>query len=210
MNLISTSPSSRNHPHPSRNLNWNFTVKPLVIRLVIIPLQNNHPYYQMMVSLKKYQTFHVIFMKISNLECLFIKLFIVTVLATHALFLIGFKLLLSDLTCLYLDQLIFFYMEYHKEYQINYLLINSINLLFNLVSEMYKVIHLNISLDNCKIIRLDRCHCSLCLSRSQVGWFQVVVITIEFISVKSNQATKFLNSIKSTKDLTLTQLMKPI
>ena len=156
--------------------------------------------------------FHAIFEKIFDLECLFIKLFIVAVLAGHALFLVGFKLLLSDLSTYYLDpwfNYLDYSMEYHKEYQIDYLLINLIDLL-SMKSLKYDVILQSISLDNYKIIRLVRYLGFRCLIRSQVGFQQMVIITIKFEFAKSNQAIKFLSLIKNIKDLTSTELMKPI
>ena len=90
-------------------------------------------------------------------------------------------------------------MEYHKEYQINYPLVNLINLLMFL---MFEVIRQSIGLDNCRIARLVR----RCLVRSPVN----EVITIKFKFTKSNQAIKFLDWIKNIKDLTLTVLMKLI
>ena len=108
--------------------------------------------------------------------------------------------MLSDLTTPnrwvnYLD----YSMEYHKEYQINYPLVNLINLLMFL---MFEVIRQSIGLDNCRIARLVR----RCLVRSPVN----EVITIKFKFTKFNQAIKFLDWIKNIKDLTLTVLMKLI
>ena len=90
-------------------------------------------------------------------------------------------------------------MEYHKEYQINYPLVNLINLLMFLMCE---VIRQSIGLDNCRITRLVR----RCFVRSPVN----EVITIKFKFTKSNQAIKFLDWIKNIKDLKLTVLMKLI
>ena len=176
---------------------------------MIILLLNNLRNFQMMVFINGSLTFHAIFVKIFDLECLFIKLFIIVVLVGYVLFLFRFQLLLSDLITLYLDPWINYLdylMEYHKEYQINYLLVNLINLLFTMFLK-YEVNPQSISLDNYKIIHLIRC--LICLIQSQVGFQLFVIITIDFVFAKSNQATKFLNSIKNIEDLILTELMKP-
>ena len=64
----------------------------------------------------------------------------------------------------------------------------------------------SINLDNYKIINLV--HCLRCLIQNQVGFQLFVIITIEFVLAKSNQATKFLNSIKNIEDLKSTESMK--
>ena len=97
---------------------------------MIILRLNNLGNFQMMASINESLSFHVIFVKIFDLECLFIKLFIVAVLVEYVIFLFIFQLLLSDLITYYLDPWINYLdysIEYHKEYQINYLLINSID-----------------------------------------------------------------------------------
>jgi hypothetical protein len=128
MNLTLTYPSSTTTIilHPSKNLNWKF----ISLLLVIILRLNNLGNFQMMASINESLSFHVIFVKIFDLECLFIKLFIVAVLVEYVIFLFIFQLLLSDLITYYLDPWINYLdysIEYHKEYQINYLLINSID-----------------------------------------------------------------------------------
>ena len=64
---------------------------------MIIPLLNNLGNFQMKVFINESLSFHAIFKKTFDLEYLFIKLFIIVALTKFAIFLIGFKLLLSDL-----------------------------------------------------------------------------------------------------------------
>ena len=144
----------------------------------------------MKVFINENLSFHVIFEKTFDLEYLFIKLFIIVALTKFAIFLIGFKLLLSDLRSQYLHYLVDcldYSKEYHKEYQINYLLINLIDKLFKM-SLMYEAILQSTSLNNYKIIRLNHFLGFKCLIRSQVSFQKFAIITIGFISVESNQA----------------------
>lgn len=78
-------------------------------------------------------------------------------------------------------------MEYHKEYQINYLVINLIEILF-MMFLMYEAILLSTSLDNYKIIRLVHFLGFRCLSRIQVDFQPFAIITIKFVFAKFNQA----------------------
>lgn len=64
---------------------------------MIILLLNNLESSQMKVFISENLAFHAIFEKTFDLEYLFIKLFIIKALTKFAVFLIGFKLLLSDL-----------------------------------------------------------------------------------------------------------------
>jgi hypothetical protein len=64
---------------------------------VIILLLNNLGNSQMKVFINENLSFHAIFEKTFDLEYLFIKLFIIKALTKFAVFLIEFKLLLSDL-----------------------------------------------------------------------------------------------------------------
>ena len=144
----------------------------------------------MKVFINENLSFHAIFEKTFDLEYLFIKLFIIKALTKFAVFLIEFKLLLSDLRSQYLHPLVHcldYSVEYHKEYQINFLLINLINKLFTMFL-MYEVILQSISLNNYKIIHLIHFLGFRCLIQNQVGFQPFTIITIEFVFAKSNQA----------------------